>query len=145
IFSFWFWFSLSGNVCRSPSVPGNSGRSSRKFLKRLNFFDPPSPWGFRLRARLWRDKTAWQATPAAAHGRNCRACASLARGLGKETRITRMVTNLETLQSIGVGQFVRVCERSRWDQRHRRKSREGERRESREASEFQIRVPAADV
>src|SRR4029077_16794974 len=105
----------------------------------------PSPWGFRLRARLWRDKTAWQATPAAAHGRNCRACASLARGLGKETRITRMVTNLETLQSIGVGQFVRVCERSRWDRRHRRQSRDGKRRARPEASGLKIRVAAADV
>ena len=36
-FPFGFWFSLSGNVCRSPSVPGNSGRSSRKFSRGLNF------------------------------------------------------------------------------------------------------------
>ena len=36
-FPFDFWFSLPGNVCHSPSVPGNSGRSSRKFFKRTEF------------------------------------------------------------------------------------------------------------
>src|SRR6266496_6050591 len=54
-----------------------------------------------------------------------------------ETRITRMVTNLMTVESIGFDQFV-VRERSRWDRRHRRQSRDGKRRASREASEFQI-------
>ncbi len=33
-----------------------------------------------------------------------------------------------------------IRERSRWDRRHRRQSRDGKRRASREASEFQIRV-----
>ena len=51
-----------------------------------------------------------------------------------------MVTNLVTLQSIGFGQFVRIRERSRWDRRHRRQSREAKRRANREASEFQICV-----
>ena len=31
-------------------------------------------------------------------------------GFGFETRITRMVTNLLTMESIRLGQFVRVCE-----------------------------------
>jgi hypothetical protein len=35
--SFWFLVSLSGNLCHLPSVPGNSGRSSRKFFKRTEF------------------------------------------------------------------------------------------------------------
>jgi len=48
-----------------------------------------------------------------------------------------MVTNLMTVESIGFDQFV-VRERSRWDRRHRRQSRDGKRRASREASEFQI-------
>ena len=61
-----------------------------------------------------------------------------------ETRITRMVTNLVTFESIGLGQFLRVRERSRWDRRHRRQSRDGKRRASREGSEFQIRVVAPD-
>src|SRR5213592_836794 len=62
-----------------------------------------------------------------------------------ETRITRMVTNLVTFESIGLGQFLRVRERSRWDRRHKRQSRDGKRRASREASEFQIRVMAPTV
>src|SRR6266481_6433915 len=44
----------------------------------------------------------------AADGRNCRACASLARGLGQETRITAMVTNPMTAASIGSGQSAPV-------------------------------------
>src|SRR5436305_34522 len=73
-------------------------------------------------------------------GRNCRGMRFACPGAsGKETRITRMVTNLMTVESIGFGQFV-VRERSRWDRRHRRQSRDGKRRASREASEFQIRV-----
>jgi hypothetical protein len=73
-------------------------------------------------------------------GRNCRAPAPLARGLGKGTPSTRMATNLTTLESTGFGQFVRIRERSRWDRRHRRQSRDGKRRASRETSEFQICV-----
>jgi hypothetical protein len=38
------------------------------------------------------------------------------------------------------GRFVSIRERSRWDRRHRRQSRDGKRQASREASEFQIRV-----
>jgi len=56
-----------------------------------------------------------------------------------------MVTNLVTFESIGLGQFLRVRERSRWDRRHKRQSRDGKRRASREASEFQIRVMAPTV
>src|SRR6266516_2517025 len=67
-FPLYFWF-LRLDVCHSPSVPGNSGRSSRKVSERLNFF-------------VNRDEI--------------------------ETRITRMVTNLLTLELIGVGQFMRA-------------------------------------
>ena len=54
-----------------------------------------------------------------------------------QTRITRIVTN-----RFGnfVSKFVCISERSRWDRRHGRQSRDGKRRTSREASEFQIRV-----
>src|SRR5437762_7770847 len=58
---------------------------------------------------------------------------------------TRMVMNLVIFESIGLGQFLRVRERSRWDRRHRRQSRDGKRRASREGSEFHIRVMAPTV
>ena len=60
--------------------------------------------------------------------------------LGKRHELHEWSRTSTTLQSIGFGQFVRICERSRWDRRHRRQSRDGKRRASREASEFQIRV-----
>src|SRR5262245_44048098 len=46
---FSFWFLVAGNVCGMPSVPGNSGRSSRKISKGLNFPNPLSSFGFRPR------------------------------------------------------------------------------------------------
>ena len=114
MFFSWFWFSLSGNVCRSPSVPGNSGRSSRKFSRGLNFL----PWIARMGrivGRALRLPGTWE----------------------RDTKYTNGHESDDRVESIGFGQFVRMRDRNRWDLRHRRQSRDGKRRASREASEFQ--------
>ena len=157
-FPLYFWF-LRLDVCHSLSVPGNSGRSSRKFLGTTEFLTRlrheasafvqgsgrtrrrDRPRITRLRFRSYGGQAADAADAEKLQGMRF-ACPGAP---GKETRIPRMVTNLLTMDSIGLGQFVRVRERSRWDRRHRRQSRDGKRRASREASEFQIRVAATDV
>src|SRR4029077_11752691 len=59
---------------------------------------------------------------------------------GESAHVPLSVAELRAPRQNHQYRFVWIREWSRWDRRHRRQSRDGKRRASREASEFQIRV-----